>query len=66
MKNWSFNTCAIGGFALSAFAVALLIANALTGNVYLTAFISTAAVALILGGAFSVRAHVLWSHDTKR
>ena len=66
MKNWSFNTCAIGGFALSTLAVTLLIINALTGNEFLTGLLGTAAVALLLGGALSVRAHVLWSHGNKR
>lgn len=60
MKNWSFTACAISGFAGSLLAVMLLVLNAITGNSMLSVLLPVAIVALVLGGAFSVRAHLLW------
>ncbi|GAA3888399.1 hypothetical protein GCM10022381_32860 [Leifsonia kafniensis] len=62
MKSWSFNTCAIAGFSCSSFAVLLIIVNALTGSVAVTQIIPVAVLSLVIGGALSVRAHVLWMH----
>jgi hypothetical protein len=62
MKSWSFNTCAIAGFAFSSFAVLLIIVNALTGSVAVTQIVPVAIVSLVIGGALSVRAHILWMH----
>ncbi|TDW31076.1 hypothetical protein [Cryobacterium psychrophilum] len=61
MKNWSFNTCAITGFVFSTLAVALVIVNAVTGNQFLPVLLTAAGLALLIGGALSVRAHFLWS-----
>ncbi|TFD43185.1 hypothetical protein E3T37_01380 [Cryobacterium sp. TMT2-10] len=66
MKNWSFNTCAIAGFSFSTFSVALVILNAVTANRFLTVLLSVAGVALLIGGALSVRAHFLWSRGGSR
>ncbi|MBC7442867.1 MAG: hypothetical protein H7311_10170 [Ramlibacter sp.] len=66
MKNWSFNTCAIAGFSCSTFAVALVILNLVTANQFLTVLLSVAGLALLVGGALSVRAHFLWSRGGTR
>lgn len=60
MKHWSFNTCAIAGFSGSGLAVALIVVNALTQNQHLGVLLPVAVVALLVGGALSVRAHLLW------
>ncbi|GAB3124347.1 hypothetical protein GCM10027056_17740 [Glaciibacter psychrotolerans] len=65
VKNWSFNTCAITGFSLSSFAVMLLIVNALAQNLFVGVLLPIAVVALVLGGAVSVRAHFLWIQGNK-
>ena len=62
VKSWSFNTCAIGGFSGSSFAVLLIIINALTGSVFLSQILPVAILSLVIGGALSVRAHILWMH----
>ena len=61
MKNWTFTTCAVAGFSFSAFGVALIILNAVTANVFLSTLFGMAGVALLIGGALSVRAHLLWT-----
>lgn len=66
MKNWSFNTCAISGFALSGLAVLILIVNALGKNLYVDFFLPVAIVSLVAGGALSVRAHYLWMQGNKK
>ena len=66
MKNWSFNTCAIAGFSFSTFAVALVIFNAVTANLFLNLLLSLAGVSLLIGGTLSVRAHFLWSRGGSR
>ena len=60
MKSWTFNTCALSGFACSSFAVMLLVLNAVTGSSMVSVLLPAAIVALVIGGAFSVRAHLLW------
>lgn len=60
MKSWTFNTCALAGFACSSFAVLLLVLNALTQGGMVSVLLPVAIVALVIGGAFSVRAHLLW------
>lgn len=60
MKSWTFNTCALSGFACSSFAVLLLVLNAVTGSEMISVLLPVAIVALVVGGAFSVRAHLLW------
>lgn len=60
MKSWSFNTCALSGFGCSSLAVLLLVLNAVTGSTMIGTLLPTAIVALVIGGAFSVRAHLLW------
>jgi hypothetical protein len=60
VKNWTFNTCALSGFACSSFAVMLLVLNAVTGGSIVSVLLPTAVVVLVIGGAFSVRAHLLW------
>ncbi|MFT2815541.1 hypothetical protein [Leifsonia sp. A12D58] len=66
MKHWSFNTCAIAGFAFSTVAVLLLIVNALTGNTMIAVVLPIAGVSLLIGGAFSVRAHLLRYKQTSK
>jgi hypothetical protein len=66
VKNWSFNTCAIAGFAGSGLAVALIIVNLLTHNAYLTVLLPVAGAALLVGGLLSLRAHVLWIRGNTR
>jgi hypothetical protein len=66
MKSWSFNTCAIAGFSCSSFAVLLIIINALAGGALVTQILPVAIVSLVIGGALSVRAHILWMHGNNR
>lgn len=66
MKNWSFNACAIAGFSCSGLAVVLLFVNALAHNSYFSVVIPVAIVALLVGGALSVRAHWLWIHGRSK
>lgn len=60
MKSWTFNTCALGGFASNSLAVMLLVLNALMGSSMMSVLLPIAIVALVTGGAFSMRAHLLW------
>jgi hypothetical protein len=60
VKSWTFNTCALSGFACSSVAVILLVLNAVTGASMTSVLLPVAIVALVIGGAFSVRAHLLW------
>ena len=67
VKHWSFNTCAIAGFAFSTVAVLLLIVNALTVSTMVAVLLPIAGVSLLVGGAFSVRAHFLrYKQNSKR
>jgi hypothetical protein len=59
VKHWTFNTFAIAGFSSSAFAVALLILNAVTRNQFVSVLLPLAVLALAIGGFMSVRAHLL-------
>lgn len=59
VKHWSFATCAIAGFACSGFAVLLLIVNALASNAFVQVALPVAIIALVAGGALSVRAQIL-------
>ena len=67
VKHWSFNTCAIAGFALSTVAVLLLIVNALMGSTLVAVLLPIAGISLLVGGVFSVRAHFLrYKQNSKR
>ncbi len=59
VKNWSFNTVALAGFASSGFAVLLLVVNAVTRNQFLPVLLPIAILALLAGGILSVRARLL-------
>ena len=65
MKHWSFDTCAIAGFAFSSLAVLLLVVNAIAAIVPVGILIPVAGVLLLVGGAFSVRAHFLRYSQSK-
>lgn len=60
MKRWTFNTFAIAGFSSSALAVTLVVINALSHNQFLSVLLPVAIAALVVGGALSMRAHLLW------
>ncbi|MBX0301405.1 hypothetical protein K2F54_15635 [Cryobacterium sp. 1639] len=60
MKKWSFTTVAVIAFVLSASSISALIINALTGMEFSGMLLPYAIVALVAGGAMSLRAHLLW------
>ncbi len=59
MKHLTFTVCAIAGLAFSGLAVLLLLANVLSDNQFVDGILPAAVIALVIGGAFSIRARLL-------
>lgn len=66
MKFLTFTRCAVLGFALSASSICAAIINILNHGAASGFLVPYAVVALIAGGAFSIRAHFLWLARNKR
>lgn len=61
LKDWSFNTCGIAGFACCAIALGILYLNAITHNAFVSVAVPLAIVALVAGGIATARARWLWT-----